>query len=504
IRRLVLGQRPYSRMAFARATAEARERMDAEGSGVKPRLAEALQRLEGAFVPEARRPCAGGAEDCPPERFAAYARQARLDLTAAESPFREIPTRYLPVFNVDGENLDADLNPLLQSNQGRELADGATLAAEAWADAQLGHHLSAQAMPRAWLTRSGGDGFGARATLMGGYVRGLFGNLAVDVGRTEATHGHARTYGPVLSHNPRGFDLVRLSMEEPRRLPWVLRALGTTRFAAWVADMGRDQDTPGSKLFVVEAALRPHPNLELGGSLLNHQGGKGSPDATLVERLRDLLFLERRPYLPVAPNPEISDKVLAVDARLGLPGLGAALYFEGMTTDDHNLFMSPRDGLWNNAAWTGGVEVAGLGREGRTDLWLEANHAGVRAYTHHQFTTGMALDRRVLGTPVGPLGAGIQGGVTWNGSTQTVQMGGAWERYAGDLYEEDPESHRFLRIADNPDEVRVRTTLDWTRVPAPTGVRTTVRLGYEHVTRFDFTKANRSNFLAQVSVGYVW
>ncbi|MHB1193079.1 MAG: capsule assembly Wzi family protein [Longimicrobiales bacterium] len=512
VRGLVLGHRPYSRMAFARAAAEARGRVAVEGTEPKQRIAEALRRLEGAFEAELGRLCSGGTEECPSAGSSADSlvdssarmRGARMDVSAAESPYREIPTRYLPVVNVDGENLDADLNPLLQRNQGRELADGLTLAAEAWADLGLGSHLAAQIQPRAWVSRPGGGGSEAGATLMRGYVRGLVGNLAVAVGRNDAPHGHARDYGPVFSHNPRALDMVRLSMEEPRRLPWVFRVLGTTSFAAWMADMGQDQDTPGSKLFVMEAALRPHPDLELGAALLNHQGGKGAPSASLAERLRDLLFLERRPFLPFAPNPEFSDKVLAVDVRLGLPSLGAQVYLEGMTTDDHNLFLSPRDGLWNNAAWTVGVEVAGLGQEGRTDLWAEGTHAGVRAYTHHQFTTGMALDRRVLGTPVGPLGSGIQGGITWTGPAQRWELGGAWERYAGDLYEEDEETARYIRISDDPDEVRVRATLDWAREPAVTGLRTSVRLGYEHVTRFGFTDRSRSNFLAQVGVGWAW
>lgn len=90
----------------------------------------------------------------------------------------------------------------------------------------------------------------------------------------------------------------------------------------------------------------------------------------------------------------------------------------------------------------------------------------------------------------------------------------AWERYAGDEYSENPQSRRFARVADNPDEIRLRTTLEWTRRPARagagvgtvvrTGVRTTLRLGYEQVTRFDFTDRNRSNLLAQVAVGYAW
>jgi hypothetical protein len=60
---------------------------------------------------------------------------------------------------------------------------------------------------------------------------------------------------------------------------------------------------------------------------------------------------------------------------------------------------------------------------------------------------------------------------------------GVWERYRGDTYVvvHDPD-WRGVRTADNPDEVRVRATLDWVREPAVTGLSTSMRMRYEHVT----------------------
>ncbi|MDP2956709.1 MAG: capsule assembly Wzi family protein [Longimicrobiales bacterium] len=336
----------------------------------------------------------------------------------------------------------------------------------------------------------------------------LLGNLSVEVGRNHAPHGHAREYGPVMSHNPRGLDMIRLSMERPGRFPWIFRHLGPVGVSAYVADMGRDQDIPGSKLFVFEGAIRPHRNLELGGALLNHQLGEGAPDAEWHQRVRDILFIvHRRPFYIFPPvGGEFSDKVMAADARLTLPGQGIELYAEVASTDDHGMFDAAYEALWTEAAWTWGVRASGLGDEGRLDLWAEAGRNGVRPYTHHQFTSGMTVDRRVIGSPLGPLGTGFQGGVDWTDGSQTISWNAAWERYSGDNYGDgvDKSYLDWVRLADNPDEVRIRTTLDWTRQAALSGLRTTVRLGYEHVTRFDFTDRNRSNFLAQVGVGYVW
>ncbi|MCH6548150.1 MAG: hypothetical protein IH798_06860, partial [Gemmatimonadetes bacterium] len=60
------------------------------------------------------------------------------------------------------------------------------------------------------------------------------------------------------------------------------------------------------------------------------------------------------------------------------------------------------------------------------------------------------------------------------------------------------------RVADNPDEIRIRFEADWSRGMGLTGVNTGVRLAYEHVTRFDFTGANRNNLLFHVRVAYRW
>ena len=62
---------------------------------------------------------------------------------------------------------------------------------------------------------------------------------------------------------------------------------------------------------------------------------------------------------------------------------------------------------------------------------------------------------------------------------------------------------QWTRTADNPDEIRLRAIVDWTRDHPGSDFRTSVRLGYEHVTRFDFTDRNRSNYLAQVRLAWV-
>lgn len=496
---IITGQRPHSRMAFARFVWEARGRLEASSEArPKARFTEALERLERRFSAEIEGLCSPGVEACnAPVPYAAM-RQAALDVTRAGSPPRAIPTGLQ-----EGDQIDGVINPLLQNNQGRILADGWTAGGEGILDFAVGPRLAVQLRPRVWITEGAGGGGEPDVTLLQGYARTTFGKMSLEVGRIQAPHGPSRGNGPVVSANARGMDMIRLTHDRPARLPWVFRGLGPFRFTAFVADMGRDRDTPGSKLIVFEGAVRPWSNLELGGTILNHQGGDGAPEATWRERLSDILLLESRRFLPFSGVPPISDKALSLDARLTLPGSGVELYTEVMTTDDHNLFNSVRDGLWNNAAWIAGFRVMGLGDEGRVEYCMEWGHSGVRSFTHHQFSSGLTLDGRVIGSTMGPLAARMSGGLEWTGSRSHLALAAHWERYSGDHWINGHEAG-FIRSADNPDEIRLRTTLDWTRHPDITGLRTTVRLGYEHVTRFDFTDKNRSNFMVQVRAEYLW
>ena len=50
VRDIILGERPYSRVAFARFAQEARRRIDTAGeAAIKPRFLEALERIELRF-----------------------------------------------------------------------------------------------------------------------------------------------------------------------------------------------------------------------------------------------------------------------------------------------------------------------------------------------------------------------------------------------------------------------------------------------------------------------
>ncbi|HSW31578.1 MAG TPA: capsule assembly Wzi family protein [Longimicrobiales bacterium] len=496
VREIITGERPYASSLFARAAAEARAAATANSTDPRApqlpaRSLEALSRLEARFGAGAR----------------ARSRGVALLSSWADSPTRPVPEDPRLWATATGSLIDADIAPLLQRNLGVDLRDGGTVVATAWRDASLGSRFAASVAPRLWFGTDGGGAAGLAVDHA--YVRGVFGNVAVTVGRNAVVHGHARELGTALSTNVRGLDMVRLSMDRPGRLPWILRHLGPASGAATVATLGPNRAEEWSTLIVWEGAVRPHRNFELGVTLMNQQGGNGAPEATVWERILEVFFLHKRAApgtTGLPPDPNIGDKLIGMNAQWTIPGPKLEVFAEVTTTDDHDLFVSrPEETFWYEAAWAVGLRRFALGREGRWDLWAEAGRVGVRTYAHHQMTSGLTLDRRIIGSPLGPLAAGFTAGTDWTGARDRVSLSGAWERYSRDRWAviRAPDWHWF-RTADNPDEIRVRGTVDWAREPAATGLRTTVRLGYEHVTRFDFTDRNRSNFLAQVGVGWVW
>lgn len=488
---IIMSQRPYSRMAFARFAREARDQL-AEIGGARQRTVEALERLEQRFVEELAALCTDAEDSCTPLRARVQPREATADVTLAESPDRQISTDFAPT-----SQIDATVNPLLQRNQGRVLADSWTAAGEFAVDAVIFPGLAAHIRPRVWAS---GPTNGAAATqdvtLQDAYLRGVFGNFSLELGRNHVVHGHGRQGGPMISHNPRGLDMVRLSLERPVRLPWIFRVFGPVQGSAFVVDMGKNRDIPGSKLIVFELSARPSRNFEFGATLLNLQGGEGSVEGTFLERLKDIFLISPQ-------GKELSDKVLGVDFRLTLPGPRMEIFLEGLVTDLNEKLDNLSTIVVNEAVWVGGARFVGLGPQGRINLWMEGRRAGIVPHTHHQFTSGLTLDDRLIGDPLGPLATGWEVGGTLHEPNQTMSFSWNWERYSGDLFRRRGLDN-WERVADNPDEIRVRFEADWSRGMGLAGVNTGVRLVYEHVTRFNFTDANRNNLLLHVRVAYRW
>lgn len=473
---LAAGEAPHSRAAFARWAAEAAERAASlERPALRPRVAEALARLCRRF----------------PQPAPVALRDAQVDLWLAQSPYRPLGP------GAAGE-IDGRLNPLLQRNQGRKTADGWTVSAEFAAEAESGR-FAASLRPRAWLhALRGGESAAVSATFHSAYARLVQGPLALEAGRNSVTMGYGRDGGPLLSGNARGFDMIRLATERPVRLPGRLRGWGQWRASALLARMGTDRDVPGSWLSAFRLSNRPGRTVELALVYANLQGGDGAPDGTLGERAIDV-------FLPFLGGViELSDKVAGIDVLVTVPSIRTHFFMNFVATDLRANREQALRAFWQDAIWAFGARAYGLGSQGRLDVWADAKSTGPLPHTHHQYTSGLTLDERVLGDPLGPNARGVSVGFAWKAEAWKAEATVAQERWSADewalagAFEGDPRPWVWTKTAEFPSEVRRRLTLEWRREPEPGRIALGVRAAYERAANFAFTGRNRNNFAVRV------
>ena len=479
---LAAGEGPHSRAAFARWAAEASARSASQGAEtLSPRVKEALARLLRRFAPPA-----AGSEPV-------VLRDAQADLWFADSPYR-------PLGPGAAGGIDGRLNPLLQRNQGRPIADGWTVAAEFAADAGT-DRLAASVRPRVWLyAPRGAEAASFSATIHSAYAKLLMGPLALVAGRNPVTVGYGRDGGPLLSNNARGFDMVRLTTERPVRLPGPFRGWGRWRASAMLAQMGTNRDVPGSWLSAFRLSNRPWAYTELALVYVNLQGGDGAPAGTFRERAVDVLF----PFL--GGVIELSDKAGGGDLHVTVPSIRTHFFGNFIATDLRANGQQARRAFWQDVIWAFGARTYGLGGDERLDVWADAKSAGPLPHTHHQYTSGLTLDGRVLGDPLGPNARSVSAGVTWTATEWRVEASATQERYSADewvlagAFDGDTRPWVWTKTSERPSEIRRRVTVDWTRAPEQAGVAVAVRLAYERVVNFAFTGRSRHNFAVRMRV----
>lgn len=493
VKKILVGERPHSRAAFRRFVEEAKRHV-AEHA-MSDRVNEALTRLGLRFASERAR----GGRIRPTS--------ARFDLVASQSPYRaQRPGA--------DDDLDAALNPLLQRNHGRFLEDGFTAAFEGGVALEAGRWAGA-VVPRVYVGAPGGPmTTRVDADIAEAYARTVLGPASLAIGRIETSWGHGTDRGPFLSNNARGLDMIRVAGDRPIRLPGLFAGLGLWNGSIALATLGDNNDNPGAKLLLVRVGGRPSQYVEFGVGYTNMQGGAGAPKATFWERIRDAALLGFQAPSPEHPTGalEISDKVLGADFRISVPSIRSALFVNFLTTDDRWFFTQPSKGYTEDAIWLVGAEAKGLGPDGRWDAHAEWRRNGARAHSHGQFTSGMTIDGRVLGDFLGPNASGLSAGLDWTGPQSRVRIRGSSDRYLGDKFAWDVvvfedgrvSSGPWRRIEDNPDEMRRRMEVEYLRFEGWRGLETSVRVGYEHVTRFDYAEGNRQNFVAQLSLRYAW
>lgn len=484
VRNLFVGERPYSQASFRRFLQEANSRRAT--LTLSERESEAIARLDARF----------GAAD-------AMGMTIRRTPIAGTVAIASSPTRAMRVNgNASGVQIDADLNLLLQRNQGRVLLDGLTTAVEGGFTAMRGHY-AAEVTSRVWMGLPAAKPADAGLDLVAGYARGVWGPVAFDLGRSAYVVGFGPYGGAMQSTNARALDQARLRAEHPVRLPGALRHLGLWQASIGIATLGWNRDNPNGTLVSMRLSGRPSRYVEWGISYENQHDGEGVRFSYQYQRLQEMFL----PFRKAGWLYEVTDRVAGAELRISLPQTRSALYANFLTTDERYHFTMRAGGYWEDAVWVGGFEQRGLGREGRLDLRLEGRHTGPIPHSHNQFTSGMTVDRRTIGDAMGPNSEGVALTGTWNGRESRLSVEAAMERYSIDHYALiDSPSPRFSwdqdwrRVFNLPKELRQRLMLNWLQHQGWRGYESSVRLGYERIVRFNWTERTRHAAVFELSL----
>jgi len=344
------------------------------------------------------------------------------------------------------------------------------------------------------------EGFETEFAFRSLYGRIQFGPAVVQLGRDALAFGPTPDGGLLMSTNARPLDMASLTSESSFRLPWIFRHLGPSRWFVGMAYLGQDRVLPKSGLAVLRASFRPHRLAEIGFSESLMMLGKGAPTDGFWQYAWEFFPAGR-----VGTDTDLADHRFGIDVRLhAWPG-HATLLGEVLVDD-------ARTGHYDDVtARRFGIYLPAIGPKGRWQLNAEYLHLPAVIYRHGRWTTGYALDGRLLGNELGPdaRGARLRLNRTGERGQETIiEM--AWDARDHDQWEQEvsPDDPRnfedIFRVVDRPTETRWRGRigLDWILSPE---ISWQPSVTVERVLNSNYEEGvDRTGVLAELSFRYAF
>jgi len=504
VKKIIMGQRPFSRREIARITAEAIYQFHKLEKGLEdPALSEAkkkslkkrldyltvtLNRLKRDYREELIQM---GALIGEKKSYSIHG----VDKVDVGMLFTNSSAEPLPVNNGIGD-IDAVINPLVDYEQGRHLVEGYNFSVETSHWLRASDYFALFLRPRFQLGITN-DGSPDDNDV---YILNLYGklnikNFEIEVGRDNLFWGQGFDSGLMLSNNPRGLDMIKLSNDVPGILPWIFKYLGAHKISFFYADMGPEQNFPHPYLVGWKYNIQPLSFFELGIAYYAQGGGQGSPPATFGERVEDVFGFNP------GDNVGLSNKMGGADFRFRIPpARGLEIYGEAIFDDTQGINGSKRF-FWQDAGYIVGVSIPRLTNTGNVDLRLEWHKTGVRMYRHTIFTSGLTLNKYIIGDNLGPDAQGAYLVSNWDYDPQNLfTFRGAYETRGSDIWGNESDSRGiigdFFVVQNNPRENRYRVTTQWLHRFKDWPVKFRANLGYEYVQNFGFVAGqSKNNFL---------
>ena len=499
---VIVGQRPYSHRQIARIAQRTRDRLDrAYGPRMQSELDEEtereangiLQRLETRF----------GMEEAGTTPYLSALDGFGVEFISTDAVRRGIPGNLASA-------TEASIQPMTYRRLGRQPVAGSTLSLD------LKHRLE----PTSWLAFRVRERLDYRVPndtglsrhdeeLLLASVRARFGNLALTVGREAFAWSQGEGDGLFIASDAPALDQVSIAGDQPFHLPGIARHLGPMQGTLLLADLGPSTVRSHSKLLGYKLSLQPHPDVELGGTFLNHFGGEGSPSASFGDRLVDFLpfvdIFRTHNYADSSRALDVeSDKLLGVDGHWRLSRLGGILLAGELLIDDFDVHQVQRM-LTGYGSSQVAITVPQL-FDPAWSLRLSAKHMGIITYTHGQLTNGITTRGRLLGDELGPNSKAFGGSVRWmpaSGVRMSVEERTAIYSdadYQASYTDSARTNYVVQKVSSGPDELRDRLLAAF-EFQSDEGMSLVVRGGGERIRNLFFTPGfTRNEYLFDVAL----
>ena len=380
----------------------------------------------------------------------------RADLFSSEALTQRIEPNGL------GE-IDALSNPFAPGRHGWPTVQGTIATVAPTFVAGTGAWLAGAVQPQASLTSVREGGWTAERLVNRAYVRGVYRNIALQIGPEELRWGQSPGGSLFISGHAPPMPALTVRTDTSITLPWLLRYAGRFRFTGMLANLGGTQDPPNARLAGWLATIHPSARFELGVAVLAQTGGSGGPPATFLERIVDL-FPVIDALAPQHADLQISNKLAGGNLRLRFPELSGLDFYYELQIDDFD-GRRLRSSLTDDAAHLIGLRLPLLVRDNQLVWRAEWHRTSIRLYEHAQFRSGVTYRSRLIGNPLGPHAAAGYLGATWRWSPlHSVDLSVADERrdpaqYVVVVSGERDRGWQFRRVTDDPDYRRRRAAV---------------------------------------------
>ncbi|MEO5869835.1 MAG: capsule assembly Wzi family protein [Gemmatimonadaceae bacterium] len=498
---VMIGQRPYSRREIGRIVRAARDRLDGR-PGTRTPFADEVTAYASDLLRRLDRFADAADVASFSEPIIRLVDGASLTATSTDADRRGFPA-------VHTKPIEATIDPLNERRLGTPAVRGQLLALE------LSHRMD----PSGWLsiqarerveTRRPDDTTLARTKieLLLASVRARYRNVALTIGRQQFAWSQSANDGLFLASDAPALDQISLAGDRPFVLPGLLRYLGPTQTTIIVADLGASVSRSHSKLLTYKVSVQPTSSLELGGTFMNHFGGKGGRTSSSIDRLIDFLpFIDvfrKHNYTDTTKSFDVdSDKLLGVDGRLRIAALGGVTLTGELLIDDFDVNRIPKL-LTGYGSQTFGLTLPRIGSPALS-MKLSAKHMGTITYSHNALLDGITTRGRLLGEELGPDAKSFSAQLRWEPTLGArLEIEGRSAIYSNAAYAGfySDSAHRRLvvqKVSHTPNELRDLLIASLI-LQSNDGIAVTARGGAERTRNANFQGGRRRDYVAQIAI----